>query len=324
MHSRDHSTESFDAEVENMGTQMYEVMYTGTITVSDSKAPPSIIDEAVRKSKEITSSSEDNVKAGSSSGLNNSTNSVEKINKIKGSAGVRLNSKSMEAINTSIGSDFSFSRKSSGVYSEGNLSGQNQSSNGGSLGRKKDSKQNIRDDTIMRRTNRVTVSNGSFDEENNITSLSKNTSNSELITWKNNQGDVIAMKSSMISQTGILSPQENDRATDECEEWSMKSGNSNRTMLFGVGKRSVTLISPDSKSVILEINFKDISSCAQVFNPLFYNLLYFKRCRLFNRVNLCKFYMSCVRHCHHLHRHVSVFQLWYKIELTSQQQVPLT
>uniref|UniRef100_A0A8C5BTD7 TBC1 domain family, member 4 n=1 Tax=Gadus morhua TaxID=8049 RepID=A0A8C5BTD7_GADMO len=37
----------------------------------------------------------------------------------------------------------------------------------------------------------------------------------------------------------------------------------NRTMLFQVGRFEVNLISPDSKSVVLEKNFKDISSCSQ-------------------------------------------------------------
>uniref|UniRef100_A0A8C6XUM4 TBC1 domain family member 4 n=1 Tax=Naja naja TaxID=35670 RepID=A0A8C6XUM4_NAJNA len=38
----------------------------------------------------------------------------------------------------------------------------------------------------------------------------------------------------------------------------------NRTMLFQVGRFEINLISPDSKSVVLEKNFKDISSCSQV------------------------------------------------------------
>uniref|UniRef100_A0AAY4EJA2 TBC1 domain family member 4 n=1 Tax=Denticeps clupeoides TaxID=299321 RepID=A0AAY4EJA2_9TELE len=38
----------------------------------------------------------------------------------------------------------------------------------------------------------------------------------------------------------------------------------NRTMLFQVGRFEVNLISPDSKTVVLEKNFKDISSCSQV------------------------------------------------------------
>ncbi|XP_070831553.1 TBC1 domain family member 4 isoform X4 [Chaetodon trifascialis] len=37
----------------------------------------------------------------------------------------------------------------------------------------------------------------------------------------------------------------------------------NRTMLFQVGRFEVNLISPDSKTVVLEKNFKDISSCCQ-------------------------------------------------------------
>ncbi|XP_065107827.1 TBC1 domain family member 4 isoform X2 [Paramisgurnus dabryanus] len=37
----------------------------------------------------------------------------------------------------------------------------------------------------------------------------------------------------------------------------------NRTMLFQVGRFEVNLISPDTKSVVLEKNFKDISSCLQ-------------------------------------------------------------
>ncbi len=42
------------------------------------------------------------------------------------------------------------------------------------------------------------------------------------------------------------------------------SAEKNRTMLIGVGKATVTLISPDRKSVILERDFSDISYCAQV------------------------------------------------------------
>ena len=41
MHSKDNSTENLGAEIENVATQMYEVMYIGKITVSESKAPPS-------------------------------------------------------------------------------------------------------------------------------------------------------------------------------------------------------------------------------------------------------------------------------------------
>ncbi|KAM8976428.1 TBC1 domain family member 4 isoform 2-T2 [Pelodytes ibericus] len=37
----------------------------------------------------------------------------------------------------------------------------------------------------------------------------------------------------------------------------------NRTMLFQVGRFEINLISPDSKTVVLEKNFKDISSCSQ-------------------------------------------------------------
>ncbi|XP_055360776.1 TBC1 domain family member 4 isoform X2 [Betta splendens] len=37
----------------------------------------------------------------------------------------------------------------------------------------------------------------------------------------------------------------------------------NRTMLFQVGRFEINLISPDSKTVVLERNFKDISSCCQ-------------------------------------------------------------
>uniref|UniRef100_A0A452HWD6 Rab-GAP TBC domain-containing protein n=1 Tax=Gopherus agassizii TaxID=38772 RepID=A0A452HWD6_9SAUR len=38
----------------------------------------------------------------------------------------------------------------------------------------------------------------------------------------------------------------------------------NRTMLFQIGRFEINLISPDTKSVVLEKNFKDISSCSQV------------------------------------------------------------
>uniref|UniRef100_A0A3P8X9B5 TBC1 domain family member 4 n=1 Tax=Esox lucius TaxID=8010 RepID=A0A3P8X9B5_ESOLU len=40
----------------------------------------------------------------------------------------------------------------------------------------------------------------------------------------------------------------------------------NRTMLFQVGRFEVNLISPDSKTVVLEKKFKDISSCSQGIN----------------------------------------------------------
>nr|XP_046215158.1 TBC1 domain family member 4 isoform X1 [Oncorhynchus gorbuscha] len=40
----------------------------------------------------------------------------------------------------------------------------------------------------------------------------------------------------------------------------------NRTMLFQVGRFEVNLISPDSKTVVLEKRFKDISSCSQGIN----------------------------------------------------------
>ncbi|XP_041699936.1 TBC1 domain family member 4 isoform X1 [Coregonus clupeaformis] len=40
----------------------------------------------------------------------------------------------------------------------------------------------------------------------------------------------------------------------------------NRTMLFQVGRFEVNLISPDSKTVVLEKKFKDISSCSQGVN----------------------------------------------------------
>ncbi|KAK2507007.1 hypothetical protein MC885_006293, partial [Smutsia gigantea] len=40
----------------------------------------------------------------------------------------------------------------------------------------------------------------------------------------------------------------------------------NRTMLFQVGRFEINLISPDTKSVVLEKNFKDISSCSQGIN----------------------------------------------------------
>ncbi|KAM4700423.1 TBC1 domain family member 4 isoform 2-T2 [Discoglossus pictus] len=40
----------------------------------------------------------------------------------------------------------------------------------------------------------------------------------------------------------------------------------NRTMLFQVGRFEINLISPDTKTVVLEKNFKDISSCSQGIN----------------------------------------------------------
>ncbi|XP_053311382.1 TBC1 domain family member 4 isoform X2 [Spea bombifrons] len=42
----------------------------------------------------------------------------------------------------------------------------------------------------------------------------------------------------------------------------------NRTMLFQVGRFEINLISPDTKTVVLEKNFKDISSCTQGINHI--------------------------------------------------------
>uniref|UniRef100_A0A3Q4BVR6 Rab-GAP TBC domain-containing protein n=1 Tax=Mola mola TaxID=94237 RepID=A0A3Q4BVR6_MOLML len=57
----------------------------------------------------------------------------------------------------------------------------------------------------------------------------------------------------------------------------------NRTMLFQVGRFEVNLISPDSKTVVLEKNFKDISSCCQVG---LFSLLYIRSKPLLSEVML--------------------------------------
>uniref|UniRef100_A0A8C9DV22 TBC1 domain family member 4 n=1 Tax=Prolemur simus TaxID=1328070 RepID=A0A8C9DV22_PROSS len=51
-------------------------------------------------------------------------------------------------------------------------------------------------------------------------------------------------------------------ASAPCHVQPSDSGK-NRTMLFQVGRFEINLISPDTKSVVLEKNFKDISSCSQ-------------------------------------------------------------
>ncbi|KAJ3592281.1 hypothetical protein NHX12_007409 [Muraenolepis orangiensis] len=55
-----------------------------------------------------------------------------------------------------------------------------------------------------------------------------------------------------------------DSGFEEQQEFRTRCNSlANRTMLFQVGRFEVNLISPESKSVVLEKNFKDISSCSQ-------------------------------------------------------------
>ena len=233
MHSKENSTQNVCVEIENMAKQMYEVMYIGKVTVSDSKAPPSFIDEAVKKfldfeKRKISIRKENWIESRSGSSLSSSTGSIEKANNPKGNS-QRKSTSSMEAVNTSNDSNLSFSSESSDCAScsEGNLSALSSSPDDASFSRRKDSGQKIWDDAMLRKASLVSMSNDSLDDENNVTSL---------------------------------------KHTEESQDNSTKSENRNRTMLIGVGKRSLTLISPDRKSAILERNFKDISFCAQVIN----------------------------------------------------------
>ena len=248
MHPKENSTENLGAEIENVAKQMFEVMYIGKITVSESKAPPSFIDEAVKKfaeyeKRKLTLGKTNEIQSEESGSLNSSSGSIEKIK----SDGIRRRtSGSVEAINTSNDSDLSFSSASSSAYSEGNLSTFSSSSNEGSFV----DKQTNWDDTMLRKLSLVSLNNDSLDKENNIASLRESLSTSDLMTLERNSGgNTNLRKLSLIEKN---------------EKVGTKSGNRNRTMLIGVGKRSVTLISPDRKSVILERNFRDISFCAQV------------------------------------------------------------
>ena len=234
MHSKENSTQNLCVEIENMATQMYEVMYIGKVTLSDSKAPPSFIDEAIKKfadfeKRKISTRKENWIESGSGSSLSSSTGSIEKANNPKGNSQRKSTSRSMEAVNTSSDSNLSFSSASSSCAScsEGNLSALSSSPDDGSFSRRKVSGQNIWDDAMLRKASLVSMSNDSLYDENNVTS---------------------------------------QKYTEGSQDNSTKSENRNRTMLIGVGKRSLTLISPDRKSAILERNFKDISFCAQVIH----------------------------------------------------------
>ena len=248
MHSKDNSTENLGAEIENVATQMYEVMYIGKITVSESKAPPSFIDEAVKKfaeyeKRKLTLGKTSEIQSEESGSLSSSTGSIQKI---KSDGNGRRTSGRLEAINTSDDSNLSFSSTSSSAYSEGNLSAVSSSSNERSFV----DKQTNWDDTTLRKLSLVSLNNDSLDKENNIASLRESLSTSDLMSLERNcEGNTNLRKFSLGAKS---------------EKTAAKSGNRNRTMLIGVGKRSVTLISPGRKSVILERNFKDISFCAQV------------------------------------------------------------
>uniref|UniRef100_A0A673KJK7 TBC1 domain family member 4 n=1 Tax=Sinocyclocheilus rhinocerous TaxID=307959 RepID=A0A673KJK7_9TELE len=54
-----------------------------------------------------------------------------------------------------------------------------------------------------------------------------------------------------------------ERHASEPNNVQPSDADKNRTMLFQVGRFEVNLISPDTKSVVLEKNFKEISSCSQ-------------------------------------------------------------
>uniref|UniRef100_A0A8C6P907 TBC1 domain family member 4 n=1 Tax=Nothobranchius furzeri TaxID=105023 RepID=A0A8C6P907_NOTFU len=62
---------------------------------------------------------------------------------------------------------------------------------------------------------------------------------------------------------GIMGPATRRRHASAPNNVQPSDSDKNRTMLFQVGRFEVNLISPDSKTVVLEKNFKDISSCCQ-------------------------------------------------------------
>ncbi|XP_034431150.1 TBC1 domain family member 4 isoform X2 [Hippoglossus hippoglossus] len=62
---------------------------------------------------------------------------------------------------------------------------------------------------------------------------------------------------------GIIMGPTRRRHASEPSHVQPSDADKNRTMLFQVGRFEVNLISPDSKTVVLEKNFKDISSCCQ-------------------------------------------------------------
>uniref|UniRef100_A0A1A7Z1Y5 TBC1 domain family member 4 n=2 Tax=Iconisemion striatum TaxID=60296 RepID=A0A1A7Z1Y5_9TELE len=62
---------------------------------------------------------------------------------------------------------------------------------------------------------------------------------------------------------GIMGPTTRRRHASAPNNIQPSDSDKNRTMLFQVGRFEVNLISPDSKTVVLEKNFKDISSCCQ-------------------------------------------------------------
>ena len=250
MHSRENSTESLGSEIENVATQMSEVMYIGKITVSESKAPPSFIDEAVQKfaeyeKRKATLGTANKVESEDSGSLSSSIGSIEKIKSVGVS---RRTSGSLDEINISNDSDMSFNSTSSNAFSDGNLSVLSSSSNEVSSIDRANHKQRNWDDSTVRKLSLVSLSYDSLDHENNRASLRESSSASDLMSLeRSGRGNTNLRKISL--QRGIT---------------ATKLENRNRTMLIGVGKRSLTLISPDRKSVILERNFKDISFCAQV------------------------------------------------------------
>ncbi|XP_057563425.1 TBC1 domain family member 4 isoform X2 [Hippopotamus amphibius kiboko] len=81
-----------------------------------------------------------------------------------------------------------------------------------------------------------------------------------------------AFRSRCSSVTGVLQrrvhensqkPQPRRRHASAPSHVQPSDSEKNRTMLFQVGRFEINLISPDTKSVVLEKNFKDISSCSQ-------------------------------------------------------------
>lgn len=62
---------------------------------------------------------------------------------------------------------------------------------------------------------------------------------------------------------GSQKPQARRRHASAPSHVQPSDAEQNRTMLFQVGRFEINLISPDTKSVVLEKNFKDISSCSQ-------------------------------------------------------------
>ncbi len=260
---KEHKTQSLpdSLQIENMSSQLFEVMYIGKITVSDTKAPPSFIDDAVskfveherRKRTHLDRNTEPN------------TEHIQSGEDSREDSGI-----SCEADNSSESlNDRNVSDQDSANESSPHESGKVQKPSASDC-----------DDTMLKRpsVDSTTSMNSVFsgnevDEENN------NVHKSDKDGLENAHADKIGCKGKKVSHGTLSSVNENfinlgqtgdksDMAlADETvrnQDVSRREEKGNRTMLIQVGSTSVALISPDRKSVILERRFKDISFCSQV------------------------------------------------------------